>query len=70
MRKRCLLTLVAVCTCAVVPVRARAQQESPFQLALFSPVQIRPEEDGIVILRLSLLYGKNAYVKGLDVGRS
>jgi hypothetical protein len=68
MRKRCLLALIAFCTCAVLPARALAQQERPFQLALFTPVQIRAAEDGITILRLSLIYGKNAYVKGLDLG--
>jgi hypothetical protein len=68
MRKRSLLTLILVCTGAVFPARALAQQESPFQLALFNPVQIRAEDLGITILRVSLLYGKNAYVKGLDVG--
>jgi hypothetical protein len=68
MKKRYLLALIVVCTAAVLPVRALAQQERPFQLALFNPVQIRAEEDAITILRLSLLYGKNTYVKGLDVG--
>jgi hypothetical protein len=68
MRKRCLLALVVVCTGAVVPARALAQEERPFQLALFSPIQIRAEDDGITIFRLSLLYGKNSYVKGLDLG--
>jgi hypothetical protein len=53
---------------AVSPFAVLAQQESPFQIALFNPVQIRPEDQGITILRLSLLYGKNTYVKGLDVG--
>ena len=68
MKKRCLLALIVVCTGAVFPTRAFAQQERPFPLALFNPVQIRAEEDAITILRLSLLYGKNAYVKGLDLG--
>ena len=68
MSKRCLLALIVVCAGAVFPARALAQQERPFQLALFNPVQIRPEDDGITILRLSLLYGKNTYVKGLDLG--
>jgi hypothetical protein len=42
--------------------------EEPFQLALFNPVQIRDEATGIVGVRLNLIYGKNAYVTGLDLG--
>lgn len=50
---------------AVQPVLA---QEKPIQLSLFSPVQIVPEKDAISGVRLSLLYGKNANVSGLDWG--
>jgi hypothetical protein len=42
--------------------------EEPFQIAIFNPVQLRPENKGIVGLRLSLVYGKNVLVKGIDVG--
>lgn len=42
--------------------------ERSFELALYSPVQIRNEDDAIRILRFSLLYGSNESVKGLDVG--
>ncbi|MFH1313963.1 MAG: hypothetical protein ABIJ00_12160 [Candidatus Eisenbacteria bacterium] len=42
--------------------------EEPFQLALFNPIQIRDEAAGIVGLRLNLIYGKNVYVTGLDLG--
>lgn len=42
--------------------------EEPFQIALFNPVQLRPEDKGIVGVRLSLIYGKNVLVRGLDVG--
>ncbi len=43
-------------------------QESPIQVALFNPVQIAPEENSITGLRLSLLYGKNANMNGIDLG--
>ncbi|MEJ2495201.1 MAG: hypothetical protein P8Y79_12825 [Ignavibacteriaceae bacterium] len=43
-------------------------QEKPIQLALFNPVQIAPEESSITGLRLSLLYGKNANMNGIDLG--
>lgn len=39
-----------------------------FELALFSPVQVRSPEVPIRILRLSLIYGENVSVRGLDVG--
>lgn len=53
----------------VMPGRLAAQSSpEPFQIALFNPIQIRSEDAEIQILRLSLLYGKNVAVKGLDVG--
>lgn len=45
-----------------------AQSEHPFQVALMAPIQAFPEQDNIRGLRLSLLYGKNAGMTGLDVG--
>lgn len=39
-----------------------------FELALFSPVQVRSPDVPIRILRLSLIYGENVSVRGLDVG--
>lgn len=52
-----------------IPGKLEAQSSAEsFQLALFNPVQIRPEDTDIRILRLSLIYGKNVSVKGLDVG--
>ena len=48
---------------------ALAQGEDlPFQLALFNPAQVRPEDTSILLLRLNLIYGKNVSVKGLDLG--
>lgn len=42
--------------------------DKPIQLALFAPVQIFPDTDGIAGLRLNLLYGRNLSVTGLDIG--
>jgi len=42
--------------------------EELFQLSLFNPAQVRPEETSIFILRVNLIYGKNVSVKGLDIG--
>ncbi len=43
-------------------------QSKPVQLALFNPVQIFPENTSIAGIRISLLYGKNTSVSGLDWG--
>lgn len=39
-----------------------------FQLALFTPVQIFPERYNVYGLRLNLLYGRNANLRGFDLG--
>lgn len=69
-------SFAAVIACLVVfalPSTARAQAEPastahPVQIALFFPVQIFPATDAIRGVRLSLIYGKNADVTGLDWG--
>ena len=43
-------------------------QTKPIQLALFSPVQIFPEDTAISGIRINLLYGKNTSITGLDWG--
>ena len=43
-------------------------QDKPIQLSLFAPVQIVSENDAVAGIRLSLLYGKNTHVSGLDWG--
>ena len=42
--------------------------QSPFQLALFNPVQIISESQDIGGIRIDLIYGKNTSVGGLDIG--
>jgi len=43
-------------------------QTKPVQLALVNPIQIFDERTSIAGVRISLLYGKNASVSGLDWG--
>lgn len=43
-------------------------QNNPIQLALFDPIQIVPNSKSINVLRLNLIYSKNANVTGLDLG--
>ncbi len=57
-----------MCLALVLVAQPLLAQEKPIQLSLFSPIQIVPEEKAIAGLRLSLLYGKNQYVSGLDWG--
>lgn len=56
-----ILTLTFIST----PVLA---ENRPIQLSLFTPVQIFPEDDSIIGIRLNLLYGRNASITGLDLG--
>ena len=42
--------------------------EEPFQIALWTPIAARPDDVGITIFRFNLIYGRNVYVKGLDLG--
>ncbi|MFH2047528.1 MAG: hypothetical protein ABIK92_20565 [Pseudomonadota bacterium] len=41
---------------------------SPFQFAVFNPLQLFNEGKDIVGLRLNLVYGRNADVSGIDLG--
>jgi hypothetical protein len=45
-----------------------AQQDRPVQLALFTPIQLFPESNSISGIRLSLIYGRNVNVTGVDLG--
>ena len=59
--------LLAAAIATLFPMTAAAE-ESPIQLALFSPVQIVPEKESVTGFRLSLLYGRNANMTGFDWG--
>ena len=62
------LTIVVVLGAAGASWAEEAGGTKPIQIALFSPVQIVPEEMSILGLRLNLLYGKNHDMTGLDLG--
>jgi len=48
---------------------AEAQEGAePFEFSLFSPLQVRGVDAEIQVIRLSLLYGENVSVRGLDIG--
>ena len=52
---------------ALVPA-AQAENASPVQLSLFSPIQIVAPEKSVSGVRLNLIYGKNVDVTGIDWG--
>jgi len=43
-------------------------QDNPFQLSLFDPIQIVPNNESISGIRLNLIYTKNVNVTGFDMG--
>lgn len=61
------IAMLALATSAAAA-PAAAQSEHPFQVALLAPIQAFPEQDAIKGIRLSLLYGRNASMTGLDIG--
>ena len=62
-------TLLAVGGSPGLVSEIEAQTEAePFELALFSPLQVRSQESEIGIFRLSLIYGENVSVRELDLG--
>ncbi len=69
MRRLFALAALAATAVLLAPAPAlEAQTEEPFEFALFSPLQVRGPESAIQVLRISLLYGENVSVKGLDLG--
>ncbi len=68
MSKR-MLTLSGLILLAVMSLSSLAQaQDKPIQLSLLAPIQLVDEGSAITGLRLSLIYGKNTSVTGLDWG--
>ena len=69
MAKAVIATVGAVLTTAWFGgLAAQEVETSPVQIALIAPVQIVGADKAITGLRWNILYGKNAYVVGLDVG--
>lgn len=46
---------------------AAALADGPVNLSLFAPVQIVKEDQSVTALRISLIYGKNVDMQGLDL---
>ena len=71
-RMRRLLVVAGLAAAVGLPTLAselEAQSaDEPFKFALFSPLQARGPDSAIQVLRLSLIYGENVSVKGLDIG--
>lgn len=65
MRVRSVVATVALTVAVAMPLAA---QESPVQLALFTPVQLVPESQGVSVVRLNLIYSVNRSVKYVDLG--
>ncbi len=58
----------AVFLALILLVQPTMAQQKPIQLALVTPIQIVPDNYGISGVRLSLLYGRNTNVSGIDLG--
>ncbi len=61
-------SVVASALVALVVAAPLAAQQKPIQLALFTPVQIVPESQGVGALRLNLIYSVNRSVQYVDLG--
>ena len=67
--RRSVLMLPILAALVAPPATTRAQSDGkPISLGLFTPVQIVREGQGISGLRFSLIYGKNTFVQGFDLG--
>ncbi len=64
MRLHTLVSLAAALACTA-PLGA---QGTPFQLSLFSPIQVASEGESVSAVRLSVIYTKNASVQFVDLG--
>ena len=67
MRSMISIVMLALMTIAVMPAGGAAE-EQVFQLSIFNPLQIRPENDAIKYFRFNLIYGKNTTMTGVDLG--
>lgn len=65
MRMRSMVASALLAGAVAAPLAA---QQKPIQLALFTPVQIVPENQGVGVLRLNLIYSVNRSVQYVDLG--
>ena len=68
--KTVVLSILIFCTAGLCSACTKPLSRgwTPFQLALFNPLQVFVEEDGVRGARVSMAYGNNTDVVGLDVG--
>jgi hypothetical protein len=59
--------ILALCIITLFSAEVLAETR-PVQLSLFTPIQVFPENDTIIGVRINLIYGRNASVTGLDWG--
>jgi len=60
------ITIIASLAALLTPTVALA--DGPVSLGIFPPVQIVKETESVTAFRLSLIYGKNVDMQGLDIG--
>lgn len=64
-----IVTLVLVMLAGSVTLAgAQTIESQPIQISLVTPIQIVSPDKAVTGFRLDLIYGRNAYVVGLDVG--
>ncbi len=68
MKGMLVLLAAALCCLLLSTPSAVTAQSKPFNLALFNPVQVFPENTTIGGIRINLLYGKNVQMSGFDWG--
>jgi hypothetical protein len=64
----CRVTIALVVLLLAFCALPAAAQDRPIQLALVTPIQLFPDDNSITGVRINLLYGRNIYVTGLDLG--
>lgn len=63
-----LLSLLLLSGKTIAETDAGGGGRTPFQFSIYSPLQLVEKEKGIVGLRVTLLYGQNADLSGVDLG--
>jgi hypothetical protein len=63
-----LVTLALCGLTAAVLVAPVSAQRSPINIALVTPIQIVPEDEGVSGFRWNVIYGKNSSMSGFDIG--
>jgi hypothetical protein len=66
-RKIITAVFIGVIALSAFPTSVMAQSR-PIQLALVNPIQLFPESNSIIGIRVSLIYGRNTSVSGIDWG--